>query len=199
MSKLHKRTFYILALSFGLILNAMVTVPESCLLFSITSQNTARLGVINTGKKTIDVTIKNENGEVLYTKSIKGENNFFQLINLNSAPDGNYIVSLSGDDETNRKHFSVNNSVAKIIKENEIPKPKFLMTGNQTLLVSYFNKNSLSINILFMLNNEVVFEDKGLSEISLRKIYSLKQLPKGDYTVKLYSGPEIFSFPFTLN
>ncbi len=175
------------------------TKPENCLLFSITSQNTARLGVINTGRRSLDLTITNSAGEIFYTKSVRGENNFFQMLNLANMPDGNYTVKLIDGTNTTEKLFTISNSLAKIIKTGEILEPKFIMPDERTLIISYFNKHSNAINIFFMLDDEIVFEDRGLSDIALSKRYSLKQLPSGKYIVKLYSGGKVFSYPLVLN
>ncbi len=173
--------------------------PENCLLFSITSRNTARLGVINTGRKSIDLTITNSMGEVFFTKSIRGENNFFQLLDLANMPDGNYTVTIADGNNTSEKRFSVTNSTAKTIKESEESKPSFIRPDDQTLIVSYLNTDLRPVNIFFMIDDEVVFEDRGLTGMALSKRYSLRQLPAGQYTVKLYTGDQIYSYPLVLN
>ena len=179
--------------------HAWGTPPDNCMLFSITSQNTARLGVINTSRRSVELTITNTAGEVFFTKSVRGEDNYFQMFDLSNLPDGNYSVNLSDGANTTNKRFTVTNSLAKIIKVNEDPKPNFIMPDDQTLIVSYFNVYSNDVNIFFMLDDEVVFEDRGLTGITLSKKYSLRQLPAGKYTVKLYSGGQIYSYPLALN
>ena len=143
-------------------------------------------------------TITNTAGEVFFTKSVRGEDNYFQMFDLSNLPDGNYSVNLSDGANTTNKRFTVTNSLAKIIKVNEDPKPNFIMPDDQTLIVSYFNVYSNDVNIFFMLD-DVVFEDRGLTGITLSKKYSLRQLPAGKYTVKLYSGGQIYSYPLALN
>ena len=175
------------------------TPPENCLLFSITSQNTARLGVINTSRKSIDLTITNSMGEVFFTKSIRGENNFFQLLDLANMPNGSYTVTIADGNNTSEKRFSVTNSTAKTIKESEESKPSFIRPDDQTLIVSYLNTDLRPVNIFFMIDDEVVFEDRGLTGMALSKRYSLRQLPAGQYTVKLYTGDQIYSYPLVLN
>lgn len=173
--------------------------PGNCLLFSITSQNSARLGVINTGKRSLDLTITNTTGDTYFIKSVKGETNFFQLLDLANMPDGNYTVKLVDGENTTDRRFTVSNSLAKIIREEEETKPNFHMPDNQTLIVSYFNAHQNSVNIFFMMNDEVVFEDRGLLDMALSKKYSLRELPAGKYEVKLYSGGQIYSYPLILN
>ncbi len=197
-----KKTYSLIScivLLLSMLIQTGATPPENCMLFSITSQNTARLGVINTSRRSVDLTITNAPGEIFFTKSVRGENNYFQLFDLANMPDGNYTVVLTDGNNSTVKRFTVANSIAKIIKECEEPKPNFIMPDDKTLIVSYFNMNSNNVNIFFMIDDEVVFEDRGLTEMALSKKYSLHQLPAGKYTVKLYSGGQIYSYPLALN
>ena len=178
---------------------AWATPPDNCMLFSITSLNTARLGVINTSRRSVELTISNTAGEAFFTKSVHGENNYFQMFDLANLPDGNYSVKLFDGTNTTQKSFTVSNSLARVIKANEEPKPNFMMPDDKTLIVSYLNTNFNDVNIFFMLDDEVVFEDRGLTEMTVSKKYSLRQLPAGKYTVKLYSGGQIYSYPLALN
>ena len=70
---------------------------------------------------------------------------------------------------------------------------------NQTLIVSYFNTHSYDVNIFFMIDDEIIFKERGLSNIALSKRYSLRQLQAGNYTIKLNSGGYIYSYPLVLN
>lgn len=175
------------------------TSPESCMLFSITSQNTARLGIINSDKKAADLTVTNLSGEIFFQKTVHGENNYFQLLNLSNMPDGTYSILFSNGNVISQKRFTITNSLARIINEEQEPEPKFIRPDDQTLIVSYYNINSNDVNIFFLVNDEVVFEDRGLTDIAFSKKYSLQRLPAGEYLVKLYSGGQVYSYPFALN
>jgi len=171
-------------------------LPESVLLFSINSQNTARLGIVNTSHKNIDLVISNLKGETIYTRSVAGEENYFQLFSLANMPDGEYTVSLKHLQEIDRKRFIIRNSVATLLKPQQDKPPTFQLPDENTLIVTYLNVHQHTVNIFFMQQDNVIFEDRGLTDLALSKRYSLKQLPEGDYEVRLYSAGKIYTYPF---
>jgi hypothetical protein len=172
--------------------------PENCLLFSLTSGSNARLGVVNSSTQPLNLEITGNNGAIYFSKSISGQENFFQIIDLSKMSDGDYIVKLKGSEKVLEKKFLVSNSVAKlIIKEKEVD-PVFQLINNETLVVSYPNVNNKNVSIYFELNNEVVYEDRDIKGTQLSKKYSLKKLPKGEYSVKLNSDGKLFNYPVVI-
>jgi hypothetical protein len=177
---------------------SMAVASESCLLFSISSDYKARLGVVNKENHTLNLEIINNEGDVFFTKAISGGQNYFQLLDLTAMPDGKYQVRLSGSKNNYQKEFLVNNHRAEIEKKEKLIGPSFHLLSDETLAVSYVNDKGKSVNIRFELNNEVVFEDRNIYEASVNKRYSLKQLPKGEYSVKLCSDGNTFSYPLVI-
>jgi hypothetical protein len=172
--------------------------PQNCLLFSLTSGSKARLGVVNTSKESLNLEIASSNGVVYFSKSVAGEKNYFQIIDLSKMNDGEYDVKLTGPDQNIKKKFEVKNNMARlIIKEKEVD-PVFHLINNETLAISYPNVNNKTISIYFELNNEVVFEEREIKGTQLSKKYSLKKLPKGEYSVKLNSDGKLFSYPVVI-
>jgi hypothetical protein len=175
------------------------TSPESCLLFSITKQQTARLGVVNTSNRLLELEITNSSSEIFFSKSISGNQNFFQLLDLAKMPGGEYSVKLTGLDKSYEKRFMVTSATIQLMKEvNETP-PVFRMLDDETITISYFNSKKDKINILLESgDDDVIFEEKGIFDLALSKKYSLKNLPRGEYTAKLSSGSKTYSFPIFL-
>jgi len=171
--------------------NAYSGIPESQLLFSITSQNTIRLGVINTSKQDLDLEIVNKTGNVFLSKKTKSGSNYFQLLDVNNLPDGNYVIHLSGRNLDIEKKFIIENRKIKL-KINF--KPKFDFIDNETLLVFLNNPERKNIDIAFENNKEVIFEDKNVNEALLNKRYSLKKMPKGYFTIKLWIDDELYQY-----
>jgi hypothetical protein len=176
------------------------TSPESCLLFSLTSQNIARLGIVNTSKHNLNLSITNVAGELFFSKVVNSGQNYFQMLDLTKMPDGEYTVKLSGLDSPLEKKFMVASASARLIKSNEESEsvPLFRLMDNETLTVSYFNSHKNTVNIRLEKDDEVIFEEKGLLDLALTKKYSLKKLPNGLYTFKLFSGDKIYSYPLVI-
>jgi hypothetical protein len=173
-------------------------IPENCLLFSLTSGNKARLGVVNTGKKVLNLEITSSDGAVFFTKSISGVENYFQVLDLSKMTDGEYHVKLSGAVKDYEKKFIVKNKTATIIKIESDVDPVFQLINNETLVVSYPNVNNKVVSIYFEMDNEVVFEERDIKGTQLSKKYSLKKLPKGHYSVKLNSDGKLYSYPLVI-
>lgn len=182
-------------LSISFIQSSYSNNPESCLLFSITSQNVARIGIINREKSNLELIISNEKGEVLFTKKVSGFDEYFRLVDLTDMPEGDYEVKLTGGEKLHSKKFTVKEKTATIIKKKEDIKPVFKLLDEEILLVSYLNTKNNNVNIFFEINEDIVFEERNIQEMPVSKKYSLEKLPPGDYIVKLYSGGEIYQYP----
>lgn len=178
--------------------NCIVAASESQLLFTISSEFKARLGVVNHENHALDIEISNNNGEIFFSKTVPGGQNYFKLLDLTAMPDGQYNVKLSGFGTVSQKDFNISSHKAELIKKVKLTEPSFHLINNEVLAVNYPNINGKTVNIFFELNDEVVFEDRNISEKIINKKYSLKQLPKGEYAVKLYSEGNIFTYPLVI-
>jgi hypothetical protein len=187
-----------LIVSLFLVTQIVASTPESCLLFSLTAQQTARLGIINTSNRVLELNIFNLNGEIFFNKSIPGKQNFFQVLDLTKMPRGEYSVKLTGLDRSLEKRFVITNSTVELIKEVPENLPSFLLTDDKVLVISYINSKKYVINISLESGYETIFEEKNILDIALSKRYSLKQLPPGKYTVKLSNGNDTYNFPLVL-
>jgi hypothetical protein len=185
-------------LCFAMIFTLAASTPESCLLFSLTAQNTARLGIVNTSNKYLNLSITNGSGEIFFSKSVSGQQNYFQMLDLTKMPGGEYSIKLTGLDKPLEKKFVVSNATVQLIKNETDPAPLFRLLDDETLTVSYINSHKNEVNIRLEKDNDVVFEDKGLLDMALSRKYSLKKLPDGEYIVRLFSGEKTYSFPLVL-
>jgi hypothetical protein len=194
-----KQFLCIVLIAMSLLVNNFIAVAtETRLLFTISSEFKARLGVVNKENHSLDIEITNNEGDVFYSKTVSAGLNYFQLLDLTSMPDGQYNVKLTGFGTDVKKEFNVKSHKAELIIKEKVTQPSFHLLDNETLAVSYPNLNGKSVNIFFELNNEVIFEDRNIVEKVVSKKYSLKKLPKGEYSVKLYSDGNIFSYPLVI-
>jgi prolyl oligopeptidase PreP (S9A serine peptidase family) len=178
---------------------AFASPDESCLLFSISAKNIGRLGVINVSNHSLTVEIKNKNAETFFTKNIAGNKNFFQLVDLNTLPDGEYKVVVSGTNFSSERKFTIENHTAKLIPKETESIPVFNLLENKVLLIRYYNVKQNTVNIFIESDSEVVFEERNITDLNVVKKYSLSKLPKGRYVVKVYSGGIIYDYPLIIN
>lgn len=170
---------------------------DPTLLFSVTANNLGRLGVVNSSSKTLYLTIETSNGDEVFRKAIPKSSNYFEYQDLGKLPNGHYFVSLSGSGKTLRKRFEIEKNGIKVIKELEYD-PRFRVV-NQVLYVQMANDNRSSVSLSLELNDEIVFEDKGMRDELINKKYSINSLPKGSYIVKLQVEGQLFKHEFKVN
>ena len=180
-----------IAFFFFVITNCYAVVPESQLLFSLTSQNKARVGIINTSQQALSLEIINKKGDVFFKKKTKNGSNYFELIDLSQMPNDEYTVSVKGLAQEIHKKFIINNKDVTIKFET---KPSFKVINNETLLVYYNNYQRKPVNIAINLYNEMVFESKNITDSIVYKRFSLKQMTKGLYVVNVSADKEVFNY-----
>jgi hypothetical protein len=169
--------------------------PESRLLFSISSQTKIRLGVINTSHQTLHLEISNKNGDTFLTQTTKGGTNYFQLFDVSKLPDGEYVINLTGLLHDIQKKFYIQNKKIQLKNNDE---PRFSIIDGESLRILYNNPQGKIVTVVFELNNETIFEDNELKDIVINKKYSLKQMMKGNYILKLSVGDETFNYSFEI-
>ncbi len=173
-------------------------VPETCLLFSITSKNIARLGIVNISDKNLSLNIQNTAGKIFFSEIIKKGNNYFKFLDLSALPDGSYTVELSGDKEDFVKGFSKTGdytSATELIKEKA---PDFQRVDNKTFGFVYSNVRNSVISVEMEHDEEIVFEENNLTGAVIVKKYSLEKLPKGTYTFKIHAADKVYSYKLTV-
>ena len=180
-----------IAFCFFVITNSYAAVPESQLLFSLTSQNKARIGVINVSQQSLSLEITNKKGDVFFKKKTKNGSNYFEVIDLSQMPNDEYTVNVKGLAQEIHKKFIVNNKEVTIKFET---KPSFKIINNESLLIYYNNYQKKPVNIAINLYNELVFESKNITDSIVYKKFSLKQMTKGLYVVNLSADKEIFNY-----
>ncbi len=187
-----------IAITFTISYSLYSSTPQSCLLFSITKNNVARIGIVNRESKNLELLITDKFGEVLFSKSVSDYEDYFKLFDLTGMPEGDYKVKLTGSAKTFEKRFAIHNNIAMVVKEKEEVQPVFKLINEDILIISYLNAKMSKVNIFFELNDDVVFEERNITGTPVSKKYSLSRLPHGNYVVKLYSGSKIYEYPLAV-
>lgn len=164
--------------------------PETILLFSVTSAKIARFGVINPSNQNVVVQIVHSNGSIYLDQTIKQKSNFFQLLEMNKLPNGEYSVKITGTDKVIKKEFVKTDDKIEVL---EVYEPKFsLIEGG----VNVYFKNNKGAEVLITLEqkDEVFFSDGPLKDKIINKRYSLVKIPNGKYTIKLNVSNETYTY-----
>lgn len=172
---------------------------ESQLLFSLTSEGKIRMGVINTSKRSLHFEVVDNNSTVMYETSVKAGSNYFKLIDFSKLADGNYEVHLNGlTNDLKRKFAIVKGRISIVVNKNEednLEKPNFTLISNDAIVIEYNNSAGLIVRMHIEKNSEEIYSDENSSGHKFIKKYSLKNLPKGKYEIKLFVGDKTFTYP----
>ena len=150
-------------------------------------------------KKGHELRIKNENGEIFYSKEIQTSGNYSKLFNFSSLENGLYTAELHKDFEININRFIMKNGLVSYFEKNieKIFKP-MIRTEKNLLYISKLTFNKESLDILIYYKDEVVMNETMKGDGMLNRIYKLSESRKGNYKIIINSENRIFKKEFTL-
>jgi hypothetical protein len=151
-------------------------------------------------KKGQALTIKNENGLIVYSGEIKNSGNYSKQFDLSALENGTYKVELNKDFEIIIKTFNVKDRLVTLLKEEnqKIFKP-VIRTKGDFLYVSKIEFNHKPLKVIIYYENEILLSDtlKEKEDI-LKRVYKLSDSEKGDYKVVIHSDERIYVKDFTI-
>ncbi|WP_298532466.1 hypothetical protein [uncultured Algibacter sp.] len=137
------------------------------------------------------LSIKDNNGVILYKESIQKSGIYTKGFDLTSLPDGFYLFELEKDLEIKTIPFSVKSSEVIFEKEKEKSffKPYTRVKGD-LLLVSQLSLNEAPLEINIYFSNdihsndlELIHSEKIANTKTIQKIFKLSGFEKGSYKV----------------
>lgn len=171
--------------------------------FSITNDaNRTSLTFYNVKEGNL-LSIKDNNGIVLYKELIQKKGVYTKGFDLTSLPDGLYIFELDKDLEINSIPFSVTSSDVVFNKKEEkvIYKPYTRVKGNLVYITKLaLNMEPLEVDIYFThpsspYYSELIFSEKIENTKSIQKVFKLSDLNKGKYKIVYhFENREVIKF-----
>ncbi|TXD50129.1 DUF3244 domain-containing protein [Polaribacter sp. IC073] len=151
-------------------------------------------------KKGHTLSIKNEDGTLIYSKELKNSGNFSQIFDLSKLEEGNYTTELEKDYEITVKYFAVLDNKISFNKEETIFKPVIRAENNLVLISKItFNKEPLKVSLYY--KDELILSEtitRTASETILNKVYRVSKEKKGDYKVIVSSNDRSYLKNFSL-
>ncbi|WP_345273354.1 hypothetical protein [Flaviramulus aquimarinus] len=149
---------------------------------------------INNVKEGNLISIKDQNGIILYKELIKASGNYEKNFDLTALPNGNYFFELDKDLEIKTIPFTVESNNVIFKKEEEVVTFKPYVNQKKGLvLVSKLapNLESLSINIYAQTNTGLkpVYNETIKGERTIERVYKLN---KGSYLIVFNSNGRTF-------
>ncbi|WP_282036751.1 hypothetical protein [Saccharicrinis aurantiacus] len=188
-------------LAFGLVVSAQEEQQEAVVkVFKYLDTDYSVVSVSNPTNKSACLIIKDQDGEVVVKKSISKDSYSQEILDLTNLNDGKYTAVLSTKDmEPVKENFAlINNKVtdATIMSAEELK--AFFRLNDNILYVSHiaFGANNFGISIEDAIGDEV-FEQGYEGNNTFSGKFDISALPNGDYSVKIKSGEEQYSYVFS--
>ena len=150
-------------------------------------------------KKGQTLTIKNENGLIVYNQEIKKAGNFSKLFDLSALENGIYSVELNKDYEIIVRNFKIKDGVvANLSSENEKIFKPVIRKENNKILVSKIAFNNDPLKVIIYFKDEVIFTETVKGNEVLNRVYRLSENEKGDYRIVLNSNNRNYIKDFSI-
>lgn len=153
----------------------------------------------NTVIKGNTLSIKDNNGTVVYRQQIKNTGIFSRILNLSNLETGNYSAELEKDFETIVRDFTILKDKVSFKEESKVFKP-VIRTKNNLLLVSQTGFNKEPMKVVIYYNEEVIFSEtvQRNTKIFLNRAYRLDKEIKGDYKILVKNNNKTYLKNFTI-
>lgn len=163
------------------------------------NENQFLLAMETAEASTMEVTISNSDGEIMYYKStnkpVTSVKKIFDLKNLES---GNYSLELKSKDFITRRDLKVEQNNFHIGEANttQIVHPYFGLDGNQ-LVLTHLNFEEEEYQLVIYNGNTELYSATLEQASPINAGYDMSKLKAGEYEVVLYSGDKLYSYEFS--
>ena len=180
-----KNLLAILLLGFTTISNASITPTVPYVIFEQVGEQKVRLNLTNLKNERPELSIVDANANVLYSESIRKTIAFTKAYDFSTLQDGIYTIKLELEDRTVSQNAIIKNQKLTLGTVKTTPKPIFKIFENAfDVYVSGIAGADVAIKIIDS-NNEVVHQKIDESVNGIYRQYIMKNLPSGNYTIKV--------------
>jgi hypothetical protein len=154
-------------------------------IFEQVGEQKVRLNLTNLKNERPELSIVDANANVLYSESIRKTIAFTKAYDFSTLQDGIYTIKLELEDRTVSQNAIIKNQKLTLGTVKTTPKPIFKIFENAfDVYVSGIAGADVAIKIIDS-NNEVVHQKIDESVNGIYRQYIMKNLPSGNYTIKV--------------
>jgi hypothetical protein len=140
------------------------------------------------------ISISNSKGEVVYYNETDEESSDYRKVyDFSDLENGNYKLSVTIENQTTERLFSINNKNLAVGKEKNSMKP-FFSYKDDILKLSYLNFSEKNMNLDFYNGNDLVYSHKIDNQFTVNKGFDLSKLDKGNYSVVLSADDKTYTY-----
>ncbi|MHB0756538.1 hypothetical protein [Polaribacter sp. M15] len=155
--------------------------------------------VFKGAKKGQQLTIKDDNGTVLYSENIKKEGKLSKVFDFSKLNNGNYTLELEKDFQIIVKPLKINGNKVTLDESSKkiIYKP-VVRNENNKLFISKiaFDKKPLEVALYY--NDEIIYSETVKGDAILNRVYKLDKEIKGGYKVIIRNNGRSFIKEFKI-
>lgn len=150
-------------------------------------------------KKGHQYTIKDNQGFVIYSKTIDRNGTYTQEFDFTALADGLYTFEIIKDFEITVKPFQIAAEQVLFLHDMETKEFKpVVRLENHDLMISHLTLEEKPLVIELFFNGELIYADELKGSKILKRIYKLSAEEKGSYFLRLKSGNRLFTDSFKM-
>ena len=140
------------------------------------------------------ISISNNKGEVVYYNETDEESSDYRKVfDFSDLDNGKYKLSVTIENQTTERLFSINNKNLAVGMEKNSMKP-FFSYKDDILKLSYLNFSEKSMNLDLYNGNDLVYSHKIDNQFAVNKGFDLSKLDKGNYSVVLSADDKTYTY-----
>ncbi|MBU2949791.1 hypothetical protein KO493_03655 [Tamlana agarivorans] len=181
------------------LLVTMISFANENAFYNINVEANKTTLTLNYAKEGSALSIKDLNGSVLYSETIKATGRYKREFDLSFLPNGDYKFEVDKDLEIKEIPFSLKSGVAVFNKNKEkvVYKPFIRVSGDLVYISKLsLDDEPLDVKIYFTKNNsfdsQLIVSEKIQNKEKIEKIYKLESIAKGKFHIVLNSAGRTF-------
>lgn len=198
MIKAIKNLMLVMLLGLTTIANANITSTVPYVTFEQVGEQKVRLNLTNSENERPQLSIIDAEGHTLHSESIRKAGAFTKAYDFSTLQDGNYTIKLELKNRIVHQNAIVKDKKLTLGKSETTPKPVFNILENAfDVHISGIVDANVAVEILNS-TDETVYQKTDKSVNGVARKYIMKNLPNGDYTVKVIINGNVYYQPITL-
>lgn len=158
------------------------------------SADRAIVSILNENPAQFEVSIKAENGDLVYYKqSDNSITDYRKIFDFTDLEAGNYLLNLKVNGTSVSNDFSVSHK-GIVVGEKKMRYAPFFNHKENVLQLSYLNFDQEPLKLKFFDNKGLVYQKELGKDFNITTGYDLSKLEKGSYTVVLSSFDNEFTY-----
>ncbi len=158
----------------------------------------AVVAISNNIGSTFQISIENENGEILFYKETSDAvTDYSKIYDFSKLEKGNYKLNVAIDGEKISRDFTIERNNIAVGKAKPVIDPYFSFKDN-VLKISYLNFEEKDVNIKFFDSSDLIYSKAAGNKFNLSEGFDLSKLKSGNYSVNLSSANDEYSYNFTI-